>query len=166
VANQVSNLAKHTAKQVVQEPMEIAKNAVGASDNSGENQAMQAMEQGHQGQQQANDPQSGSSDPKGFKTLQDFQKYQQLSPKKDEMELAILRKKMHQEYGLESDVEAGMQKAHMEREQKMEERKQVDEQKKEEKKMVDLQVKKQEEDLAIKAATQASSAENQAWGAG
>lgn len=164
VAQQVGNLAKHVAQKVVQEPMEVVKDAVGTSAQPNENQGMQAMEQGQQTQQ--NTPSDDPNQPKGFKTQNDFLKYQQLSGRKDEMELAMLRKRLFQENGLDVSLEGGMQKARMEYEQKEQQRKQAEEQKKEEKKWVDLQTKKQEEDIALKAAQQASSAENKAWGAG
>lgn len=164
VTQQVGNLAKHVAGQVAQLPGEIVKDAVGESSKGEENQAMQAMEQG--GQSQQSQPSDDSNNPKGFKTVQDFQKYHQLSGKKDEMELAVLRKRLHREYGLETDIESGMQRARAEYEQKEQERKQAEEQKKEEKKQVVMMQKKQEEDLAIKAAKGAASAEKQAWGAG
>lgn len=157
-------MAKHVVKSVVSEPAEIVKEAVGTAAKPNENQAMEAIEQGAQGQpSQASDD---SNNPKGFKTVQDFQKYQNLSGKKDEMELAILRKSLHREFGLTTDLETGMQKARMEYQQKEEERKQVEEQKKEEKKQIEFMQKKQEEDMAVKAAREASSAENKAWGAG
>lgn len=169
VAQNVGNLAKHVASQLVQEPIEIVKNAAGVSDKQkSENQGMQAMEQGQTPSTQGTTAGAQQSDnnPMGFKTVQDYQKYQQLSGHKDEMELAILRKQLFSQYGLDTNVESGMQKARMEFEQKEKERKQVEEKKKEEKKMMDLQVKKQEEDMAVKAAREGSSAENKAWGAG
>lgn len=165
VRQQVGGLAKHVASSIASEPMEVIKDAVGASGNGSENQAMQAMEQGTQTQQNtgtANDPHQ----PKGFKTVQDFQKYQQLSGNKDEMEIAMLRKRLFSEYGLDTNLESGMKRARMEYEQKEQQRKQAEEQKEEQKKMEDLQVKKQEENIALKAAQQGSSAENKAWGAG
>ena len=162
VTQQVGNLAKHVAKAVVHEPVEIVKDAVGASDQSGENQAMHAMEQGMQGQQQ----QTGddSNNPKGFQTIQDYQKYQQLSGKKDEMEMAVLRKRLHQEYGLSTDLEQGMQRARMEREQKNQQEEQVEEQKKQQEDW--MQEQKKKEDMSVAAAKGQASAEKQAWGAG
>ena len=53
----------------------------------------------------------------------------------------------------------------MEFEQKEQQRKQVEEKKEEQKKEFEFQKKKQE-DIGLKAATQGSSAENKAWGAG
>lgn len=162
VAQQIGGLAKHVATQVVHEPVEVVENAVGTSAKPNENQGMKAMEQGAQTQQNSagDDP----NQPKGFKTQDDFLKYQQLSGHKDEMELAMLRKRLFQENGLDVSIDSGMQKARMEFAQKEEERKKVVEQKKQEEKWV-IEQKKQE-DIALKAAKQASSAENKAWGAG
>lgn len=163
VASQLGGLAKHVAQAVVKEPFEVVENAVGAGDShSNENQAMEAVEQGSQGQQQntGDDP----NQPKGFKSQQDYQKYQQLSGNKDQMEMAILRKRLFAEYGLNTDVEAGMQQARQEFAQKEEERKKVVERKKEEEKWIIEQKKKEEMD--VKAATESASPENKAWGAG
>lgn len=159
VGQTLSGLAKHVVKSVASEPMEVVKDAVG-----------QQMEQGQQTQQNTSDP--NQSNPvsdlakAGFQTQSDYTKYQQLSGNRDQMELAILRKRLHQQQGLDVSIEGGMERARQEYEQKEQQRKQVEEQKKEEKKQMDLQVKKKEEDLALKAAKQASSAENKAWGAG
>lgn len=159
-------MAKHAGKKILREPVEVVKNVTGVSDQAtGENQAMEALEQGLQGQQQVG-AQDDSGQPKGFKNVQDFQKYQKLSPKRDEMELAVVRKNLLKEFGLDTSVEGGMQKARIEREQKEKEREQVEVKKKEEKKMIDLQVKKQEEDMAVRAAKSAASAERKMWGAG
>ncbi len=137
VGQQVGGLAKHVMGAIAQEPEKIVANAVGAGKESdgNENQAMEAIEQGAQGQQQNAQTQGDDNKPKGFKTQQDFQKYQQLSGNKDEMEMAILRKKLFAEYGLRTDVESGMQQARMEYEEKEKQRKQAAEQKKEEKKI-------------------------------
>lgn len=155
----LSGLAKHVVQTVASEPMEVVKDAVG-----------QQIEQGNQTQQNSSDPTQNSplSDlaKAGFKTADDFAKYQQLSSNRDQMELAILRKRLHQQQGLDVSIEGGMERARQEYEEKERQRKQAEEQKKEEKKQMELQTKKQEEDLALKAAKQAASAENKAWGAG
>jgi hypothetical protein len=171
VAQNVGSIAKQAAQAVVQEPVEIVKNAIGVGDTADgghDNQAMEALEQasptatqsGGQGTQGNND-----NNPMGFKTQDDFMKYQQLSHNKDEMELAMLRKQLFRENALDVNVESGMERARQEYQQKEEQRKKVEENKEEEKKMMDLQVKKQE-DIALKQATESSSAENKAWGAG
>ena len=77
----------------------------------------------------------------------------------------MIRKQLVREWGIDSNVESGMQKARMEFEQKEEQRKRVEEQKKEQKKEFEFQ-KKAQEDIALKAATESASAENKAWGAG
>lgn len=158
VGQQLGGLAKHVVKSVAVAPLEVVKDAVG-----------QKMEQGQKTQQQASDP--VSSDPladlakAGFKTQEDFQKYQNLSGKKDDMELEMARKQLVREWGLDTTVEGGMQKARMEYEQKEEQRKKIEEKKEEQKKEFEFQ-KKQQEDIGLKAAKGEASAENQAWGAG
>ena len=155
----MSGLAKHVVKSVVSEPMEVVKDAVG-----------QQMEQGRSVQQSSSDPVS-AVDPMadlakaGFASQGDFQKYQGLSEKKDDLELAQIRGKLVREWGLDTTVEGGMQRARMEWEQKEEQRKKVVEQKEEQKKEFEFQ-KKQQEDIGLKAAKGEASAENKAWGAG
>ena len=159
VGQNLSGLAKHVVKSVVSEPVEIVKDAVGVQ-----------LEQGQQTQQNspADDPakqQAADLSKAGFKTQDDFAKYSGLSGQKDQMEIEMLRKQLVREWGLDTNIESGMQKARMEYEQKEEQRKQVEEKKEEQKKEFEFQ-KKQQEDIGLKAATQGSSAENKAWGAG
>ena len=154
----MASLAKHVVKTVVAEPMEVVKDAVG-----------QKLEQGTQTSQQTNDPTvndpMGDLAKAGFKTQDDFAKYRGLSGKKDDIELAQIRGKLVREWGLDTNIESGMQKARMEYEQKEEQRKKVVEKEEEQKKEFEFQKKKQE-DIALKAATEASNPENKAWGAG
>jgi hypothetical protein len=159
VGQSLAGLGKHIVKTVVAEPLEIAKDAVG-----------QQMEQGQQTQQnttQANIPADPMADlaKAGFKSQDDFQKYAGLSEKKDDIELAQIRGKLVREWGLDTTIEGGMQKARMEWEQKEEQRKKVEEKKEEQKKEFEFQ-KKQQEDIGLKAAQSEASAENKAWGAG
>ncbi len=160
VGQNLAGLAKHVVKSVVSEPVEVVKDAVGAN-----------LEKNKPTNQQTNDPmqQPGSHiadlAKAGFKTKDDFTKYQGLSGQKDEMELAMMRKQLVREWGLDTTVEGGMQKARMEWEQKEQQRKQVEERKEEQKKEFEFQ-KKQQEDVGLKAAKGEASAENQAWGAG
>lgn len=159
VGQQLGGLVKHVAKTVVSEPMEVLSDAVG-----------QNMEKGNQTQQNTN-PDPTQNNPMsdlakaGFKTQEDFQKYQGLSEKKDDIELAQIRGTLVREWGLDTTVEGGMQKARMEYEQKEEQRKKVVEQKEEQKKEFEFQ-KAQQEDIGLKAAQGEASAENKAWGAG
>jgi len=158
VGQNLAGLAKHVVKSVVSEPMEVVKDAVG-----------QKMEQGVQATQQSApqtpvDPMADLAKA-GFKTQDDFQKYAGLSEKKDDIELAQIRGKLVREWGLDTTVEGGMQKARQEFEQKEEQRKKVEERKEEEKKEFEFQ-KKQQEDIGLKAAQGEASAENKAWGAG
>lgn len=158
VGQNLGGLAKHIVKTVVAEPMEVVKDAVG-----------QQMEQGNQTTQQSSsqtpvDPMADLAKA-GFASQGDFQKYQGLSEKKDDMELAQIRGKLVREWGLDTTVEGGMQRARMEWEQKEEQRKKVVEQKEEQKKEFEFQ-KKQQEDIGLKAAKGEASAENKAWGAG
>jgi len=101
----------------------------------------------------------------GFKNTDDYQEYRGLSEKKDDMELAAIRGKLVREWGLDTTVESGMQKARMEWEQKEEQRKKVEEKKEEQKQEFEFEKKKQE-DIGLKAAKSEVSAENKAWGAG
>ena len=159
VGQNLAGLAKHVVKSVVLEPMEVIKDAVG-----------QNLEQGNQTQQnttQVQTPTDPMSDltKAGFKTQEDFQKYQGLSEKKDDMELSAIRGKLVREWGLDSDLESGMQKARAEWQQREDERKKVEEKKEEQKKEFEFQ-KKAQEDIGLKAAKSEASAENKAWGAG
>ena len=159
VGQNLAGLAKHVVKSVVSEPMEVIKDAVG-----------QNLEQGNQTQQnttQVQTPTDPMSDlaKAGFKTQDDFQKYQGLSEKKDDMELSAIRGKLVREWGLDSDLESGMQKARAEWQQREDERKKVEEKKEEQKKEFEFQ-KKAQEDIGLKAAKSEASAENKAWGAG
>lgn len=158
VGQNLAGLAKHVVKSVVAEPMEVIADAVG-----------QKMEQGTKTTQQSApqapvDPMADLAKA-GFKTKDDFDKYQGLSEKKDDIELAQIRGKLVREWGLDSTIEGGMQKARMEWEQKEEQRKKVEEKKEEQKKEFEFQ-KKQQEDIGLKAAKGEASAENKAWGAG
>lgn len=157
-AKQVGGIAKQVAKRVVQEPLEVLKNAAGQGDVAGrqENRAMETLEQGGQASQQqvqAN-KQDDAGQPSGFKTREDFEKYQKLSPKKDEMELVLLRKQLAKEWG----VETGMEKAREEFRQKEEQRMQVEEKEEEEKKVF-VEQKKKQEDAQVRAAKDVASAE-------
>jgi len=118
VGKQLGGLAKHVAKKIVREPLEVVENAVGVggSDKGQENRSFdgaqdKGMEMVEQATAQANQQQAQAGDdsgkPTGFRTIQDYQKYQQLSSNKDEMEMAILRKRLAGEWG----VEKGMQVA-------------------------------------------------------
>lgn len=161
VGQNLAGLAKHVVKSVVSEPMEVVKDAVG-----------QQMEQGQSPSAQGATVGTGQSDSTmsdlakaGFKTQDDFQKYAGLSEKKDDIELAQIRGKLVREWGLDTTIEGGMQKARMEWEQKEEQRKKIEEKKEEQKKEFEFQ-KKQQEDIGLKAAQSEASAENKAWGAG
>ena len=166
VGQQLGGMAKQVAQTVADVPGEIFESAIGQTPHSGgDNQGMEAVEQGGQtanSQQQAGDD---SGAPKGFRTKDDFQKYQNLAGKRDDLELAHLRQKLQAEWGLETNLESGMQRARAEYEQKEEQRKQVEEKKEEQEKAFEFQKKKQE-DIALTAAKSEASAENKAWGAG
>lgn len=168
VGQNLAGLAKHALKTVVNEPMEVAKEAVGGSNSDATGQK---LEQGVQTQQNTSDPAQGKAGDDlaqaGFKNQDDFAKYQQLSGNKDLMELSIIRKRLQSEWGLDTTLEGGMQKARQEWQQKEEERKREQDKKEEEKKqMVAMQKKEEDEAMAVKAAREAASAENKAWGAG
>ncbi len=161
VGQNLSGLAKHIVKSVVSEPVEIVKDAVGVQLEQGKSPSAQSATVGT-GQ---SDSSISDLSKAGFKTQDDFAKYSGLSGQKDQMEIEMLRKQLVREWGLDSSVEGGMQRARMEFEQKEQQRKQVEEHKEEQKKEFEFQKKKQE-DIGLKAATQGSSAENKAWGAG
>ncbi len=160
VGQQLGGLAKHVVKSVVSEPGEVVKDMVGVQMEQATPTATQSGGQGNQ----ASDP-MGDLAKAGFKTQDDFQKYQGLSGQKDQVELEMVRKQLVRQWGLDTNLESGMQRARSEWEQKEEQRKQVKEKEEEQKKEFEFQKKKQE-DIALTAAKQASSAENKAWGAG
>jgi len=157
VAKQVGGIAKSAVRRVLAEPFEVVKTAVGQQNHAGnENQAMEAMEQGAnvsaQGGVQSDQGKTNGS--RGFKTVQDYQRYQQLSNNKDQLELAMVRKKLSSEWGLE----AGIEKARVEYEQKEKQRQEVEEKQAEQKKSFEFE-KKKAEDAQVVAAKQSSSAE-------
>lgn len=161
VGQNLAGLAKHVVKSVISEPMEVVKDAVG-----------QQNEKGGQVTQPTATQSGGQADPladlakAGFKTQDDFQKYAGLSGQKDNIELAQIRGKLVREWGLDTTVEGGMQRARMEWEQKEEQRKKVEEKEEEQQKRQFEFQKKQQEDIGLKAAMSEASAENKAWGAG
>ena len=161
VGQNLAGLGKHVVKAVVGEGVEVIKDVVG-----------QKMEQGQSPSAQSATVGTGQSDSTmsdlakaGFKNTDDYQEYRGLSEKKDDMELAAIRGKLVREWGLDTTVESGMQKARMEWEQKEEQRKKVEEKKEEQKQEFEFEKKKQE-DIGLKAAKSEVSAENKAWGAG
>ncbi len=164
VGQNLTGLVKHVVKSVVSEPGEIVKDLPAQAGAVG-----QKIEKGQQTQAQSDDP--TQADPiadlakAGFKTKDDFDKYQGLSSQKDQIELEMTRKQLVRQWGLNADLESGMQKAREEWEQKEEQRKKVEEQKEEQKKEFEFQ-KKAQEDIGLKAAQSEASAENKAWGAG
>ena len=160
VGQNLAGLAKHVVKSVASEPMEVVKDAVG-----------EKIEQGVQTNQQTNDPNNNVTQPfdyaqgNGFRTLEDFQKYAGKSQQKDQLELEMTRKQLVRQWGLDTTIEGGMQRARTEWEQKEEQRKKVEEKKEEQKKEFEFQ-KKAQEDIGLTAAVSEASAENKAWGAG
>ncbi|MCE7897867.1 MAG: hypothetical protein DPW11_00670 [bacterium] len=159
VGQNLAGLAKHVVKSVASEPVEVVKDMVGVQNEKG-----QTSQPNSPGDDPANQQMTDLAKA-GFKTQDDYAKYAGLSGQKDLMEIEMLRKQLVREWGLDTNIESGMQKARMEYEQKEEQRKQIEEKKEEQKKEFEFQ-KKQQEDIGLKAATQSSSAENKAWGAG
>lgn len=159
VGQQIGGLAKHVTKSVVSAPLEILSDNVGSQ-----------MEQGKQTQQNA-PPVQTPTDPMadlakaGFKTQEDFQKYEGLSGQKDKMEMEMLRKQLVRQWGLDTSLESGIKRASAEWEQKEKQRKEVVEKQEEQKKEFEFQ-KKEQEDIGLKAAKGEASAEQKAWGAG
>lgn len=159
VASSLSGLGSHVAGKVVHEPVEVLRDMVG-----------EKIEQAQAGQQASSDP-FNAVDPvadlakAGFKTKEDFDKYTGLAEQRDELALKNIRGKLVREWGLDTTIEGGMQKARIEWEQKEEQRKKVEEKQEEEKKEFEF-LKKQQEDIGLKAAKGEASPENKAWGAG
>lgn len=155
---QLGGLAKHVATQAVRAPFEILKDATGVKSqdkSSGDQLDQLETNTGGNSQQQG---QSGQrSDYSGFKSAEDYMKYVQLSGKKDEIEMNMLRKRLHAEYGLTVDTEAGMQKARIERQKTEEERAKVEEREEEQEKVI-LE-EKSKENIQVSAVKAGSSAE-------
>lgn len=152
-------LWKQIKQAIVNEPVEIVKDAVG-----------QIMEKGQQTRQQTNDPSQNHNSlsdfaKTGFRTPEDFAKYQGLSGEKDKIELELARKQLVREWGLDTKLESGMQKARMEYEEREKQRREIKEKEKEQKKAFEFEKKKQE-DVGLKAAMSEASPETKAWGAG
>jgi len=167
VGQNLAGLGKHVVKAVVGEGVEVIKDLPAQAGVVG-----QKMEQGQSPSAHSATVGTGQSDSTmsdlakaGFKNTDDYQEYRGLSEKKDDMELAAIRGKLVREWGLDTTVESGMQKARMEWEQKEEQRKKVEEKKEEQKQEFEFEKKKQE-DIGLKAAKSEASAENKAWGAG
>lgn len=152
---------KQIIKSVVSEPMEVVKDAIGA--NLEQNKATQPAATQPGGQ--ANNNPMADLAKAGFKTQEDFTKYAGKSQQKDQLELEMTRKQLVRQWGLDTTIEGGMQKARIEWEQKEEQRKKVEEKKEEQKKEFEFQ-KKEAEDIGLKAAVSEASAENKALGAG
>ncbi|MEI6690833.1 MAG: hypothetical protein WCL07_03745 [bacterium] len=157
VASSIGGIFSQTASQMAREPLEMGQSAV--SQISGDTGTSEA------GQQQATPVSQPTNDSNGeFRNQQDAAKYEQLAKRKDEIELAQIRANLQDEFGLETDLKKGMQRASMEYVQKEQERNKVEEKKKQEEEwMVE---KKKKEDVAITAAKAQGGAENKAWGAG
>lgn len=133
---QSGGLAKHVVKRVGDTPFEILKNAVGIKPSEiNDDSAMEIVEQG--GQTQANTNQS--DDFSGFKTRGDFDKYTELSRKRDDILLRMQRRQLAEMYG----INHGMQKARMEREQDRMKEERVEEHEEEQKKLF-IEEKKKE----------------------
>lgn len=160
VRSQLGSLARHAVGKMASEPMEMAKSALGVqsqAQNGGEDQGMEMMEKGSvQAAQQSN--QVPSNKYSGFATKQHFDKYVDLSGKKDNIEINMLRRQLHKEYGIDADVESGMKRALMEREQREEQRNQVEERQKEEKEQVE-EIQKEREDAQVLVAKRQGGAE-------
>ena len=107
VGQNLAGLAKHVVKTTASEPMEVIKDAVG-----------QKMEQGVQTQQNSDDQNQNNPTADlakaGFKTKEDFDKYQGLSEKKDDVELQLIRRNLQSQWGLDTTIVGGMQKARAE----------------------------------------------------
>lgn len=158
VKSQLGGLVKHAAAQVAKTPGEILKNMVGGNGNGAKSDipAMQDLEQGAKTAQS-----SGQAQPddkvEGFGTKRDYDKYAELTDKKDEIELRQLRRKLHGEFGISGDPEEGMQRARVQREQAKDRKEQSEEREEKEKKV--LLQHKGEESIWVRLAKVRSGAE-------
>lgn len=150
---------KQVVKSVNNEPIEVMHDAVGVQNEKGQQTQPTASQSGGQADPMADLAKAG------FKTQEDFQKYTGKSQQKDQLELEMTRKQLVRQWGLDTTIEGGMQKAWAEWEQKEEQRKKVEEKKEEQKKEFEFQ-KKATEDIGLKAAVSEASGESKAWGAG
>jgi len=144
-AQQVGGLVRHAARKIVVEPIEIAKNGVIGSE-------VEEIEKGASNSQQNQAGDDNQGQLKRFGTQQQYQRYQQLSGNRDKLELAMVRKQLAREWGLE----AGIKRASVAYEQREQERRQVEEKRKEEKKVWEFEQKKQENQQVAMAKNVAS----------
>lgn len=161
VTSQVGGIFKQAAKQAAQEPLELGQSVVSqvmGQDSTGTGENISSPPVQPTGPGLAGDP-SG-----GFQSPNDLARYEQLSGRKDEIELKQLRSQLHNEWSVETNIDQGMQRARMEYQQKEQERNKEEEQKKEQEEWV--VEKKKQEDFAVVAAQSQNNGEKQAWGAG
>ena len=161
VGQNLAGLAKHVGKTVVSEPIEVVKDAVGQKMEQGQSPSAQSATVGT-GQ---NDNAMNDLAKAGFKTKDDFDKYSKLSGVKDDKELQLIRRNLQTQWGLDTTLTGGMQKARQEWEEKERQRKEVKEKEEEQKKEFEFQ-KKAQEDAQVTSAMRESNPENKAWGAG
>lgn len=145
VGKQLGGLVKHVTKQVAVEPMEVVKDVVGIGESGANEQA-----QKQQTQTQTSD--DSTNKPNGFKTLEDYKKYQELAGNRDKMEMAMIRRNLVKEWGLET----GMDKASQEYLQKEQDRNQVEEQEKKQNEAMMFEKKKEDNQQIVMAKNQAS----------
>lgn len=161
VTSSLAGIVKQAGKQLTQEPLELGQSVVQQVAGQDGGQALRDLEMG-----QAQAQTQGTADPNngGFATKSDYDRYLALSGRKDEIELAQIRRQLEGQWGLDTNLESGMQKARSERQQQAQQIKQVEVQKKQEENW--LKEKKKEENYAVMAAKAQASGENKAWGAG
>lgn len=155
VRSQLGGLSKHVVKKIIRSPYEILSDSVNDGDGKVENITMKDVEQGAQVQQTQH---RNANNFGGFATKQDFERYEELAERRDEIELRQIRRLLHGQYGLPTNLEQGMERARTERIQKREQEEQVKEKEKEKKKIL-KDDKEKEESMQVRIAKAQSGAE-------
>lgn len=123
--SQVGGLVKHAAEKIATMPFEVIQGQAGNSTSNVQSEQADVMEAMEQGAALSN---TSGDDYTGFATKGNYDRYAELSGRKDGMELANIRKTMRGEFSLPIDVEEGMQKARAERKEKAQEQEYVEKQ--------------------------------------
>ncbi len=149
-SQQIGQLGRHIGKQIIKQPGEILKNAIGQQQPT-ETLNEQALSTIEQGQSTSSNSSPNSSDPNSQK----IQQYAQLAQQRDQLELAKVRKQLHRQFGLPTDLETGMSLARQERQQRKKQEEEIEEQKKQQEKLA-LEQKKEVNDQVLTAKAQAN----------
>ncbi len=158
-AKQVGGLAKHVGSQIAKTPFELLKQMAfpgGAKQADGQGE-IEALEQGAQSAA-ASQPLGDAQSLQGFSTREDYERFADLTEKRDEIELRRLRRELQEEFGVGEGVEKGIALARVERGRKEEERRQVEERQEEQEEMV-LEEQEKQEDMQVALAKAQTGAE-------